>query len=201
MRRLAGLVLAAGASMRMGPDTNKLLEEVGGRALVEWPVDALLGAGAEPVFVVTGHEAQAVRDVLRGRALRFVQHAAWAEGMAGSIGCGTREIARTSPEVDGVLLTLADLPRLRSEHVRPLVEAFESADAKAICVPVHGGRRGHPVLFGAAYLSELAESRGEGGARLLLERHRESLIEVEITSDAIFADVDTPEALERARRS
>jgi molybdenum cofactor cytidylyltransferase len=198
--RIAGLVLAAGESKRMGPDVNKLLEVVAGQALVAWPVDALLGAGVDPVVVVTGHEAASVRRALADRPLDFVHHADWSEGMAGSIACGARWIVRSAPDCDAVFVALGDLPAIRSEHVRTILEAFESSGRNTICIPVYAGRRGHPVLFGAAHLPELASLHGEGGARGLFAHHRDSIIEVDVGSDAILVDVDTSESLRRARR-
>jgi molybdenum cofactor cytidylyltransferase len=201
MRRVAGIVLAAGASTRMGPETNKLLEEVGGAALVCWAVDALLAAGAAPVLVVTGYDEAGVRRALDARNARVVHHADWVEGMGGSIARGIRELRATAPECEGVLVCVGDLPALRAEHVRPLLRAFASAPRDAICIPTHEGRRGHPVLFAAAHLAELGALAGEEGARSLLERHREALIEVEVGSEAILRDVDTPDALAEARKA
>ncbi len=199
MRAVAGLVLAAGGSRRMGAGTNKLLEEVGGRPLVLWPVDALLDAGVAPLLVVLGHQASRVRALLADRGVSFVEHDDWARGMAGSIARGAREFERLGVDCEGLAVVLGDLPALRASHVLPLVEAFASAPAGAICLPLHAGRRGHPVLFDRRYLGELAVLEGEGGARRILDRHAARVLEVEVSSDAVLADVDTPEALARAR--
>lgn len=198
-RSVAGLVLVAGGSRRMGAGTNKLLEEVGGKPLVLWPVDALLGAGVDPVLVVLGHEAPRVRSILADRSVSFVEHDEWARGMAGSIARGAREIERLGVDCEGLAVVLGDLPALRASHVRPVVEAFASAPPGSICLPVHAGRRGHPVLFDRRYMGVLATLAGEGGARRVLDRHADRVLEVEISSDAVLADVDTPDALSRAR--
>lgn len=199
MRRVAGLVLAAGASTRMGAGRNKLLEEVEGAPLIHGPVDALLSAEVDEVLVVLGHDEEGVRACLRSRPVRLVRHARWAEGMAGSIACGIRAIERRTSGIEGVLVTLGDLPGLRARHVRPLLEAFDSAPPGAIFRPSHGGRPGHPVLFDRRYWRELAGLRGDEGARDLLARHAESVHEVEVASPAIFEDVDTVASLESAR--
>jgi len=198
-RSVAGLVLAAGGSRRMGDGTNKLLEEVGGKPLVLWPVDALLGAGIDPVLVVLGHEASRVRALVADRGVVFVEHDEWARGMAGSIARGARELERLGTDCQGLAVVLGDLPALRASHVRLVVRAFASAPAGSICLPVHAGRRGHPVLFDRSYLGELATLTGEGGARPILDRHGDRVLEVEVSSDAVLADVDTPAALLRVR--
>ena len=201
MRRVAGLVIAAGASTRMGPETNKLLEEIAGRALVCWPVDALLEAGAMPVVVVTGGDDAGIRDVLPDRALRFVHHEGWSQGMGSSLARGARELSTLGSDCDGVLVSVGDLPGLRVEHVVPLLQAFETAPPGSICAPVCEGRRGHPVLFDRAYLPELEALSGEAGARVVIEGHPSALIEIDVASEAIFRDVDTPEALAAAREA
>lgn len=199
MRSVAGLVLAAGASSRMGPGMNKLLEPVGGRPLVVWPVEAMLAAGVDPLFVVLGHEAEKLQRVLRNRAVRLLHQAAWADGMGASIACGARAVEGLEARPDGVLIGLGDLPALRERHVRALVDDFDSAPPGAICVPTHAERRGHPVLFDRRYLAELMALSGEDGARGILKRHADAVREVEIDSEAILADVDTPAALEQVR--
>lgn len=198
-RAVAGLVLAAGASTRMGPETNKLLEEVDDEALVCRPVDALLDAGASPVFVVTGYQAEGLHEALGTRSVRFVHHADWPSGMGSSLACGIHALMACAAECEGVLIALGDLPGLRSEIARQLRERFDRAGASAICVPVHAGRRGHPVLFGARHFEELGAMGGESGARELFERHADCVIEVEIESDAPTADIDTPDDLRRMR--
>jgi len=203
--RVAGLVLAAGSSERMGPDRNKLVEEVDGRALVAIAVDALTGAGLDSVFVVTGSEAEAVEACLRDRDVRFLHHEGWREGMGSSLAAGVRGILAHAA-VDGILVSVGDLPGLRSEWVGAVRAAFEEAfraggeeGAAALAVAARAGRHGHPVVFGSAYFEALTSLRGDRGGRAILEAARDRLVEVEIASDAIWRDVDTPAGLEAAR--
>ncbi len=200
MRRVIGLVLAAGASSRMGRGTNKLLEPVGGRPLLCWPVDALLESGIRPVHVVVGADEAAIRSALADRDVKLLPCDDWADGMGASLAHGLRAIGGT-PAWEGVLVTLGDLPELRAETIEALVAAFEQAATDAICVPVHEGRRGHPVLFGSDHRDALSGLSGDRGARALLERHPARVIEVEVDSPGIFHDVDTPGDLARARRA
>lgn len=203
---LAGIVLAAGGSARMGPRINKLLEPVGGRALVAGPVDALLAAGVDPLVVVTGFESEALRRVLAGRACRFVHHAGWAAGMGESIACGMRALLAERVRPEAVLVSVGDLPGLRADLVETIVAAARSAvggiEPARIVVPSFAGRRGHPVLFGAAHFEALLRLRGDQGARAILAANPHDVCVVEVADDAIARDVDTPEDLvaERARK-
>jgi len=196
-RPVGAIVLAAGGSTRMGSGTNKLVEEIAGRPLLAWPVDALREIGADPIICVTGHEAAAIRRALAGRGIEFIHNDDWAEGMGGSIARGAQALGERGCE--GVFVCLGDLPGLRGPLLEPLLRAFESGGPASICIPVHSGRRGHPVLFGADHLRLLTTLRGDRGARSLLAESTPAIIEVEIPSDAIFDDVDTPEALLRVR--
>lgn len=205
--RLAGLVLAAGSSERMGPDRNKLVEEVRGRALVTIAVDALLAAGLERVFVVTGSEPAAVEACLGDREVELLHHAGWSAGMGATLAAAVRRIS-DGVSLDGLLVCVGDLPGLRPEWARALVTVFEELfsrsgeeeAARALVVAAHAGRAGHPVLLGSAYFEALAALEGDRGGRAILEAHRDRWIEVETGSDAIFRDVDTPAELEAARR-
>lgn len=198
---LVGLVLAAGASRRMGPGRNKLLEIVGGRPLVAAPVAALQEAGIPRIVVVLGHDAGRVREALAGAQVEFVENTEWASGMGRSLAVGIEAIAGGSGgAASAVFVSVGDLPGLRAVHVEQVVDAWRADPApERICVPAHDGRDGHPVLFGPAHLPALAALEGDRGARAILDAHSEAIVRVEVASDGILADVDTPDALARAR--
>lgn len=201
---VAGIVLAAGCSARMGAQRNKLLERVGERPLVAGPVDAMLAAGIRPVVVVTGFEAERVREALAGRPCRFVHHAGWAAGMGDSIACGLRALREEAAPPEAVLVGVGDLPGLRADHVEAIVVAARTADGaigpECIVVPTFAGQRGHPVLFGAAHFEALAGLRGDQGARAILAASERHVRTVDVRDDGIVRDVDTPEELEAERR-
>ncbi|MEZ4334072.1 MAG: nucleotidyltransferase family protein [Myxococcota bacterium] len=202
--RVVGLVLAAGRSARMGGAHNKLVEAIGGRPLVAWPVDALEGAGVDAVVVVTGFEAERVEAALAGRACRFARHADWAEGMGSSLAFGVRAIAEAEEAVEAVLVCVGDLPGLRAAHVASVLAAARDPSGRIaperIALPVFAGRTGHPVLFGAGWLARLAALEGDEGARALVREQAGRVVRVEQPDGAAAGDVDTPAALEAARR-
>lgn len=199
---IVGIVLAAGASRRMGAGRNKLLEEVAGRPIVAAPISALEDAGLPRIVVVVGHEAERLRAAMRQRpALTFVENPRWEEGMGSSLAAAARAIAEDDAgSVAGVLVVVGDLPRLDAAVVRPVVDAFRSASSPGrICLPVFEGRDGHPVLFGARHFPALAALRGDRGARAVIDAHEAETVRVEVAHDGILRDVDTPEALASAR--
>ena len=193
--RIAGLVLAAGQSRRMGP-INKLLAEIEGTPMVVRVVDAALESQAAPVVVVVGHEADKVRAALAGRDVRFVENPEFAEGLSTSLRHG---VAALPDGIDGALVLLGDMPAIRPHHLDRLIAAFNPVEGRSICVPTTNGKRGNPVLWGAAYFHPLQEVAGDVGARHLIGEHAEDVCDVAIDDETIFADVDTPDALTAIR--
>lgn len=189
--QVAAVVLAAGQSQRMGP-ANKLLELLDGQPLVTRVVDTLLATAARPIVVVTGHEADRVRAALSGRDVQFCHNPDYADGMSTSLCAG---IAVLGSEIDGALICLGDMPRVRPAHIEALLGAFDPADGRAVVVPMHKGRRGNPVLWAARLFPELRTLTGDVGARALLQRHAQVLCTVPMDDDGVLIDVDTAEAL------
>jgi len=196
--RVAALVLAAGASTRMGGD-NKLLCEIDGTTMIERAVRAAVDSRCSQVVVVTGWEADRVEAALGAvRASKPVtvarnpQHAA---GLASSLRCALATVPAT---IDAALVLLADMPRIGAAHIDRLIEAFD-ARAPAIVAAARNERRGHPVLWPRRYFPAIAALAGDKGARELLARHASEVRAVQFDTDAIFEDVDTPDELARAR--
>jgi molybdenum cofactor cytidylyltransferase len=196
--RVAAVLLAAGLGRRMG-GVNKLLAEVGGQALVARAADALLATWASPVYVVVGHQAEAVRAALGDRPVRIVANPAYEEGLGASLRAGIAAVVEGSPEVDGALVALGDMPFVQPAHVERVLASFDPRGPHSICVPVHERKRGHPVLWSARHFPELARLEGDVGARALLEAHADAVLAVPVDDAAIHLDVDTTQMLEAAR--
>ncbi|MBI1206401.1 MAG: NTP transferase domain-containing protein [Azospirillum sp.] len=198
--RIAALVLAAGRSTRMG-GPNKLLSPLDGIAMVARVVDAVLASSARPVVVVTGHQGEAVRAALAGRAVEFADNPQFAQGLSTSLKTG---LAALPDDVDGVLVCLGDMPEVSAGVLDRLIAAYAPAEGRAICVPTFQGKRGNPVLWDRGFFGEIGALAGDVGARHLIGLHAEVVCEVAIDEAGVLADIDTPEALARlqdARRS
>jgi molybdenum cofactor cytidylyltransferase len=189
---VAGLVLAAGQSRRMG--RTKLLEPVAGAPLVRRVAEKLVGLGLAEVIVVTGHDAEGITAALAGLPLRLVHNEDYAQGLARSLRTG---IAALGPEVTAALVCLGDMPRVAVEDMAALVQAGAGG---RVAVPVRGGRRGNPVLWPAAHFAALTALTGDRGARGLLATLQD-VVEVAASDDGIFTDIDTPDDLRSVRES
>jgi molybdenum cofactor cytidylyltransferase len=193
--QIAAIVLAAGRSTRMGA-ANKLLADIAGSPMVRRVAEVALASRARPVLVVTGHQAGEVRAALAGLDVGYVANPDYAQGLSTSLKVG---IAAVPAAADGALVLLGDMPRITAGHVDRLIEAFAAEQGRCIVVPVHQGRRGNPVLWPPAFFAEMLELEGDAGARKLLAAHADQVREVDLGTDAVFMDVDTPEALAQVR--
>ncbi len=190
--RIAALVLAAGKSTRMG-GTNKLLAPMqDGRSMIAHTVDNVLASPLRPVIIVTGHQDREIRNALVGKPVRFLHAADYAQGLAASLKAG---ISAMSAEIAGALICLGDMPLIGPEILRQLLAAFNPQAGGEIVIPVFDGQRGNPVLWGSRFLPEFLKLSGDTGARQIIHKFADRIVEVAIDSDAILRDFDTPEML------
>lgn len=191
MSGVAGLVLAAGASRRIG--RPKMLLPFGSGTVLSSVVGGLLEAGLDPVVVVLGHGAEEVerRAALpQDPRLKLVVNEGWTEGMASSI----RRGLEACPEASAVVLALGDQPGLDAARVRRILTAWNGQ--AALVVPVADGRVGHPVLFGRELFPELRALAGEAGARDVVRRHWAQARQVPLP---LLRDIDTEDDYRAAR--
>jgi molybdenum cofactor cytidylyltransferase len=190
-RRVAAVVLAAGRSTRMG-GPNKLVAEVGGKPLVRIAVEEALASTARPVIVVTGHQRERIEAALAGLPVRFVHNPDFAEGLSTSLKAG---LSALPAEADGAIICLGDMPQVRAEIINRLAAGFDPERGALIIVPTIEGKRGNPVVWSRRFFPELMALEGDVGARHLIGRYGEAVVEVPVTGKGALVDVDTPEAL------
>jgi molybdenum cofactor cytidylyltransferase len=193
--RIAALVMAAGESRRMG-GCNKLLATIDGVPMVARAVDAAMAGVNGGVYVVTGHEHEQVIRALAGRGVQLVHNPRYAEGLSTSLASG---LLALDDDIDGVLICLADMPKVTQAHIEKLVAAFDPLEGRAICVPLWAGKRGHPVLWARRFFAEMGDIKGDVGARHLLGEYAELVCEIPVEDDGVLVDVDSPEALRALR--
>jgi molybdenum cofactor cytidylyltransferase len=190
---IAAIVLAAGASTRMG--RQKLTLPLGdGRPLVRVAVERVVAAGLDDVVVVTGRESEAVASALQGLAVRMAHNSRYADGQSTSLRAGLDALA---PGTEAAVVALGDQP-VDPRVIRRLVATFQ-ATHRQIVAPVYRDGRGNPVLFASSVFDELRRVEGDRGGRPVIVRDPERVAEVPV--DALMpADIDTPEDYEAARR-
>ena len=192
--RIAALLLAAGQSSRMG--SNKLLAEVDGRPMVARVAQRLLSSHARPIVAVLGNEAARVDAALGKLPVERVRNPAFAEGLSSSLKTG---LTALPSDIDGVLVCLGDMPLVAGRDLDRLIAAFNPLEGRAIVVPIRRGKRGNPVLWAKRFFPDMAELAGDVGAKHLIGEHAELVAEVEMDSDSVLVDIDTPDALAELR--
>ncbi len=191
MPEIASLILAAGRGTRFGL-APKLLAPLEGRPLVRHAAEAALIARPRPVFAVVGAHGDAVRGALAGLDIMIVDNPDYAEGMSTTLKAG---IAALPSACRAVIVMLGDMPRVRADEIDGLVAAFRAAEGTiSAVVPVHGGRRGNPVLLNLDLLrGAIAGLHGDRGAGPILAG-RSDVLEVPGGPGSAL-DIDTPDAL------
>jgi len=190
--RIAGVVLAAGTSSRMG--RNKLFLRLGGTSVLRRAVAAAREAGLDPVLVVLGHESDRALAELQGLACTPVLNQDYATGMNTSVRAG---VSAVPADASGAVLMLADMPFVTAGMLRTLVERYRSAEAPLV-VSTYGEVLAPPILYGRPLFGELRALDGDGCGKRVVKAHRREAIEM-AWPPAALADLDVPEDLDGVR--
>ena len=143
-----------------------------------------------------GNQADAVDAALGKLPVERVRNPAYAEGLSTSL---KRGLAALPPDIAGVVVCLGDMPLIAGRDIDQLIAAFNPLEGRAIIVPTRRGKRGNPVLWAKRFFPEMAELAGDVGAKHLIGEHAELVAEVEMDSDSVLVDIDTPDALAELR--
>lgn len=190
---ITAIVLAAGASRRMGAE-NKLFLPFGKQTLLETTLSHIEAAGLGEILVVVGYEKERVYELLKNKPFKMVENPDYARGMTTSIQAG---IAEARPDSEGFMICLSDMPLIAAAAYLELAEIFAAAlasDPAAIVQPQYKGQPGNPVLFSGRYRHDLLALQYPEGAKPLVAANREHLVRAEMHTEAILLDADTPEA-------
>lgn len=194
---LSGVILAAGASTRMG--RPKQLLPLGDRCLLQHVVDAATGSCLDEVILVLGHHADEIAnglDCASKRSVRIVVNNDYAEGQSTSLRLG---LHAANVRAQATAILLGDQPHVTNQLIDRVAAAFVAADVP-IVRPVYGAGDhrvpGHPVFLARRIWPEVDRLRGDLGARVLIAAHPDWLLDVPIEGDPP-ADVDTWEDYQR----
>lgn len=186
------ILLAAGGSTRMGRPKQLLPYE--GRTLLRRAAETAVESGCDPIVVVLGYDAAAMRSELDGLRVGIEVNADWEKGMGGSIRRGLVAVRRVK-SVDAVVVMLCDQPDVTADVLRALIERWQQSD-KPVCASAYGDTVGPPCVFAASEFSRLAAIAEQQGAKQVIL----SATAVErVPFDAGVTDVDTPADYERLR--
>ena len=184
---IAAIVLAAGKSSRMGEP--KALLNFRGHTFLERIIQTIDSSPIDMTIVVVGHDHELIEKRVD---LPFVVHNPDYElGMVTSLQRGIRALPSSAV---GVMVFLVDHPTVKQETIELILSRFDPA---RILLPVHNGKRGHPVVFPRSIFDELLALPPTAGANVVVRNQPGRVLEVKVQDPGILLDVDTREEFER----
>ncbi|MEM9288010.1 MAG: nucleotidyltransferase family protein [Pseudomonadota bacterium] len=188
---ICAIVLAGGLSRRMGPD-NKLAQDVAGKPLLDWAISAATHCKAETTIIVYGNWRPPTDDSIT------LVHAPDAQnGQSRSLAAGL--IHADEIGAHAAIVLLGDMPLIRARDIDTILDAATS-QPDAIMRPSYDGTPGHPVYWPKWTFPNLIALHGDEGAKPFLKAHRQDVQVLDWADDTVTFDVDTPSALDEARR-
>ena len=189
--RVAGLLLAAGASTRMG--RPKQLLRMGEETLLDRILGEALGSDLDLILLILGHQAQKIKQGLsidlHDPKLKIIENKNYLEGISTSIITGLSEVQDV---FDHVMIILADMPLINSSLINLLLHEYLASRLQLGAIKLIG-RRSHPVIIGRPFYDELYRLKGDVGARDLFVKYADQVCLVEPEQDYDDVDIDTME--------
>ncbi len=186
-KRVEAVVLAAGKSTRMGQ--QKLLMPYKNSSIIKRVVEALSNSLVNQITVVTGSDKKAIEKELVACDILFTHNEKYENGMLSSVQKGVETV---NQNCDGIMILLGDQPMVSKSVIDRLISVFQKTKSGLI-VPAYKGKRGHPVLIDSKYREQINSINPEIGLRELFLNNENDILEVEINTNDILKDIDTPE--------
>ncbi|MBW2609359.1 MAG: nucleotidyltransferase family protein [Deltaproteobacteria bacterium] len=189
--KVAGIILAAGASTRMG--SPKQLLHIGGVSLLDHALKEALNSELDIIILVLGSRAgeikKGLKTALQDKRLRIIENRNFMDGISSSIIAGLSEV---EDSYDNCMMILADMPNITSALINRLLHQYLSSGLLLGAIKT-GNKRSHPVIFGRKLYRELRQLKGDTGARDLFLKYPDQVCLVEPEEDYDDMDIDTPE--------
>lgn len=194
-RPVGAIVLAAGMSSRMG-QSKMLLPWTEKRTIIEHIVEQLLSSRVDHITVVTGHMAKEIKEVLAPYGVNVVYNRAYKSGeMLSSLKAGLRAMP---DNIAASMLVLGDQPRIQPRVIYQVMAAYSRGEGE-IVAPSFEMKRGHPILISRRYWAELLALPRTASPRDVINLHQERIAYIDVNTDSVLRDVDTPDDYEQER--
>ena len=184
---ISAIVLAAGQSKRMGGD-NKLIKKYNKKYLINHIIGTLIKSKVNKIIVVLGFQSSKVRKItVKNKKINFVFNKNYKSGMASSIKTGLKEISKRNI---GFLIVQADMPLISKKIINSLCYAIKNNN-KEIVAPIYKRNMGNPIGFKSSMTKILNKTKGDSGAKKMINRNKKNLSLIKVNSKSIFKDFNT----------
>jgi molybdenum cofactor cytidylyltransferase len=184
---VAAVVLAAGGSSRLG--TPKQLLPLGHKPLLSHTLDSVRDASVDLRYIVLGNAASEIRASIDLNDFFTIENPDFERGQSTSVKRAIMELPET---VEAVVFVLGDQPLQETTVIDSLVTAWRETGG-IIVQPYYDEGPGNPVLLDRAIFAELQALEGDTGARPVIQKHRDKVVEIDVRPLRRPRDVDTPD--------
>jgi molybdenum cofactor cytidylyltransferase len=185
MKGIQAILLAAGESKRMG--SPKMLLPFNGMTVIEQVIVNVLSAGISNPLIVLGSDHEAILEIIIGHPVSHCYNENYRNGMLSSVQCG---FASLDCKSNAVLILPGDQPMIDADQIKRVMKAWHES-GKGIVMPVHTGKRGHPLIVDMRYKQEVMSLPGSIGLRALAERYPDDVMQAETDDPSVLRDIDT----------
>ena len=185
---ISAILLAAGQSKRMNGD-NKLIKEIQGIPLIKHSVKNILTSSVNELIIVLGYQKEIIEKFIDNHdKIKFVFNKDFENGMASSIKTGLNHLSKNT---EAFFICLGDMPMINKEIYNKLIQAMKN---NKIIVPTYKGKQGNPVLFSESMKNKIMLIQGDIGAKEILEKNKDKILNLEIGNQGILKNYNTPDS-------
>ena len=192
MSKLAVLLLAAGSSSRMG--VPKQLLKWNNTTLLNHAINTVKQISKNEIVLVLGAHYDDINSKVDANNISVIYNENWEKGLGNSIAYGIKFIIESLPDIDSVLIMLADQPLIDSSYLNKMIENYQLNPDKIICTSYQNKRLGVPAIFNKTKFEELSKLNHDKGAKDLLNMNPENILFLDGTD--LISDIDTIEDYE-----
>ena len=192
MSKLAVLLLAAGSSSRMG--VPKQLLKWNNTILLSHAINTVKQISKNEILLALGANYEEINSKVDASDITIIYNENWEKGLGNSIACGIKYIIESSPDIESVLIVLADQPLIDSSYLNKMIENYQLNPDKIICTSYQNKRLGVPAFFNKTKFEELSKLNHDKGAKDLLNINPENILFLDGTD--LISDIDTIEDYE-----
>lgn len=193
---IAGIILAAGKSSRIGKSKLKL--NLGSKKIIEWVLEAAKSSSLKKIYLVIRPDDNELLEIGSKWNVETILNPDFKKGMSSSIKKALIKLSSQKKGINGFLLILGDQPFISAQIIDQLIRSYTKGK-KEIIIPYFQGKRGNPVLFDIGWEGEFMGITGDVGGRVLIKSNPDKIKKVKVLDNSILFDIDKEEDYERAK--